>query len=91
MKLLGITENWTKNGHLIVRPYVKDVLKYVGAIVYDSSGRRVGVVTDVIGRVDNPRIVAKLDCRDLGELLLSRKERLYALLPRERRGRGGRP
>lgn len=90
MKLLGITEIWTKNGYLIVKPYVRDVLKYVGATVYDSSGRRVGIVTDIIGRVDNPRIITKLDHRDLGELLFSRKERLYVSLPRER-GKGRKP
>lgn len=90
MKLLGITEIWTKNGYLIVKPYVKDVLKYVGAVVYDSSGRRIGVVTDVIGRVDNPRIVTRLDHRDLGELLFSRKERIYVSLSR-RRNKGGKP
>lgn len=84
MKLLGITETRTKNGYLVIKPCVRDVLKYVGAVVYDSSGYRVGVVTDIVGRVDNPRIVAKLDHRDLGELLFSRKERLYASLPRER-------
>lgn len=87
MRLLGTTETYTKDGYLVIKPHVKDVLRCVGGIVYDSNGRRVGVAVDVIGRVDDPRIVVKLDHRDLGELLLARKERLYYTTPTRKKSR----
>ena len=77
MRLLGIPETYTKDGYLVVKPSVRRVLDCLGSVVFDSLGRRVGVVTDVIGRVEDPRIVVKLDSRDLGELLFTKQERLY--------------
>jgi len=77
VRLLGIAESWTKDGYLLIKPYLRDVLSCVGAVVYDSSSRRIGVVVDVIGRVSDPRVVAKLDHVDLGELVASRRDRVY--------------
>jgi RNA-binding protein len=77
VRLLGIPETYSKKGYVIVKPLVKNVLECLGSLVFNDSGRRVGVVTDIIGRVDDPRVVVKLDDRDLGEFLVSRRERLY--------------
>lgn len=77
MRILGIVEVATRDGYLVVKPLTRRVLRHVSKVVHDSNGRRVGVVVDIIGRVDDPRIVVKLDHRDLGELLVNRRERLY--------------
>lgn len=77
MRLLGVAETYTRDGYLVVKPHVKNVSRIVYSNVVDSSGRRVGVVIDVIGRVDDPRIVVKLADRDLAEFYVKRKERLY--------------
>lgn len=77
MRLLGFPETYTKDGLLVVKPHTKNVLECLGSIVLDSSGRKIGVVTDVIGRVDNPRVIVRLYSRELGELLVTRQERLY--------------
>ena len=85
MRLLGVPETHTRSGYLVVKPYVKNVLECLGSTVFDSIGRRVGVVTDVIGRVDDPRVVVRLDNRDLGELLVTKQERLYFVKKTRRR------
>lgn len=85
MRLLGVVETYTKDGYLIVKPYIKDVLRTVRHEALDSSGRKIGVVVDVIGRVDDPRIVVKLSDRDLAEFYAKRYERLYYVV--EKRGR----
>jgi len=85
LRLLGVPETHTRSGYLVVKPYVKNVLECLGSTVFDSIGRRVGVVTDVIGRVDDPRVVVRLDNRDLGELLVTKQERLYFVKKTRRR------
>ena len=77
MRLLGIPEIYSKDGYVVVKPLVKNVLKCLGSLVFNNSGRRVGIVTDIIGRIDDPRVIVKLDNKDLGEFLVSRRERLY--------------
>jgi RNA-binding protein len=77
LRLLGFPETWTKDGLLVVKPYVKNVLGCLGSIVLSDSGIKIGVVTDVIGRVDDPRLVVKLYNREIGEMLVTRRERLY--------------
>lgn len=77
MRLLGTAETHTRDGYLVVKPHVKDVLRTMYCDVVDSSGRKVGIIIDVIGRVDDPRIVVKLADRDLAEFYVKRKERLY--------------
>jgi len=77
LRLLGVPETYSKEGYIVVKPLVKNVLECLGSFVFNDSGRKVGVVTDIIGRVDDPRVVVKLDNRDLGEFLVSRRERLY--------------
>jgi len=77
LRLLGIPEIYSKDGYVVVKPLVKNVLKCLGSLVFNNSGRRVGIVTDIIGRIDDPRVIVKLDNKDLGEFLVSRRERLY--------------
>ncbi len=77
MRLLGIPEIYSKDGYVVVKPLVKNVLECLGSLVFNNSGRRVGIVTDIIGRIDDPRVIVKLDNKDLGEFLVSRRERLY--------------
>ncbi|MEM3345892.1 MAG: RNA-binding protein [Desulfurococcaceae archaeon] len=84
MRLLGIVETFTKDGYLIVKPHVKSVLETMYRDVFDSSGRKLGTVIDVIGRVDNPRIVVKLLDKELGEFLAVRKERVYYSVQRRK-------
>ncbi|MEM4481827.1 MAG: RNA-binding protein [Desulfurococcaceae archaeon] len=88
---LGITESYTHEGFLIVKPYIKDVLNFIGLSVENGGGHSIGVVVDVIGRIDDPRLVVRLYNRDLGELVASRKETLYcAISPRKPKKRGRR-
>jgi len=77
LRLLGIPEIYSKDGYVVVKPLVKNVLECLGSLVFNNSGRRVGIVTDIIGRIDDPRVIVKLDNKDLGEFLVSRRERLY--------------
>ncbi|MEM1639236.1 MAG: hypothetical protein QXJ69_04065 [Desulfurococcaceae archaeon] len=81
MRLLGIADIYNKEGYLLIKPHVGQVLKYVGAEVHDSMGRKIGRVIDVIGRTDDPRLVVKLNYRDIGEFLANRKERVYFTFP----------
>lgn len=85
MRLLGIAESWIKDGYLVVKPIVSNPQLFLGVVVHDSQGHRIGKVSDVIGRTDDPRIVVKLDHRELGELIATRKERVY--YTREKRAR----
>jgi len=77
LRLLGIPEIYSKDGYVVVKPLIKNVLECLGSLVFNNSGRRVGIVTDIIGRIDDPRVIVKLDNKDLGEFLVSRRERLY--------------
>jgi RNA-binding protein len=77
LRLLGFAETYTKDGFLIVKPYIKNVLRSLGSSVLDNSGKKIGIVTDVIGLVDDPRLVVKLYSRELGEQLVNKRERLY--------------
>ena len=86
MRLLGIAENYTRDGYLVVKPYVKNPLRLMYLDVLDSAGRIIGRIIDIIGKVEDPRIIVKLVDRDLGEFLTSRRERLYYTVTR-RRGR----
>ncbi len=85
MRLLGIPETHTRSGYLVVKPYVKNVLECLGSDVFDSVGRKIGVIIDVIGRVDDPRVVVRLDKRELSELLVTKQERLYFVKKTKRR------
>lgn len=59
-------------------------LRVVNAIVYDNSMRRLGIVVDVIGRVDSPFVVVKPDTPELVEEL-EPNTILYYYIPRPRR------
>lgn len=85
MRLLGIAESWVKDGYLVVKPVVSNPLMYLGVVVYDSQGHRIGRVSDIIGRVNDPRIVVRLDYRELGELIALRKDRVYYSTERKTR------
>lgn len=67
-----------------MKPYGKAILEAMYSGVFDSSGRKLGVVIDIIGRVDDPRIVIKLIDRDLGEFFAMRKERVYYTVQRRK-------
>ncbi|ABN70341.1 snoRNP protein GAR1 [Staphylothermus marinus F1] len=92
MKKLGEIVTKTKDNLLIVKSYVKDPRRLVGALVYDSSLRRIGRIVDVIGRVDQPHVVVKpeskeiLDFIDLGITYYYVKERKRS--SRQTRGKG---
>ncbi|MEM4718164.1 MAG: RNA-binding protein [Desulfurococcaceae archaeon] len=83
MRLLGIAENWIKDGYLLVKPSIGRPLSLLGAIIHDSNGHRIGRVVDIIGRVNDPRIVVKLDYRELGELIAIRKDPVYYSIQRK--------
>lgn len=85
MQLLGIADVYNREGYLLVKPHVSQVLKYVGVVALDKNGRKVGKVVDVIGRTDDPRFVVKLDYREIGEILVRRKEEVYFTHPRRTR------
>ncbi|ADI32304.1 H/ACA ribonucleoprotein complex subunit GAR1 [Staphylothermus hellenicus] len=100
MKKLGEIIVKTKDNMLIVKSYVKDPRRLVGAIVYDSSLRRIGRIVDVIGRVDQPHVVVKpenkeiLDFVDLGiaYYYIKQKKRSFKRTKRkEKKKRGGKP
>lgn len=79
-ELLGTPETCTRDGFLLVRPQIRNVLRCVRSPVYNSSGRLIGLIVDVIGRIDDPRVVVKLKARELGEILYTRREPLYYLV-----------
>lgn len=85
LRFLGLAETYTKEGYLLIKPHVKNVLRYIGAVVHNSTGRNIGVIVDIIGRVEDPRLVVRLEHRDLGEILATRKERIYYTFPRKPR------
>lgn len=89
MRLLGLVETYTKDGYLIVKPYVREVFRTVKCDALDSSGRKIGVIVDVIGRVDDPRVVVRLVDRDLAEFYAKRNERLYYAVARKSRKKPG--
>ncbi len=93
MKKLGRLHTIAKNGLLVVESMVRTPEKIMGAIVYDKDMRKIGVVADVLGRVDHPYLVVKPDSKELIEEL-SIGTILYYYIPRRgRRGkrvRGGR-
>ena len=61
---MGFVEVVGKNGILVVRPSVNVREDLIGSLVYDSNLRRLGKVVDIIGRVDDPRLIVKLESRD---------------------------
>jgi len=69
VKRLGILHVKARNGLLVLKSLVKNPVKTINAVVYRSSTERVGVVVDVIGRVDEPYIVVKPDDPALVEVL----------------------
>ncbi|MEM0377885.1 MAG: RNA-binding protein [Thermosphaera sp.] len=61
MKKLGRVHQVTRDGNVILVSEVADASKTLGFSVYDENMRRVGRVVDIIGRVEDPRIVVKLE------------------------------
>ncbi len=96
MKKLGIIENKTTEGLLIIESLLKDPRKLVGAIVYDRDFRRLGKIIDVIGRADSPYIVVKpVDKRiaelvEVGTTVYYRIEKKPRRLFKKRKGRSRR-
>lgn len=65
MRKLGVLNNVFHGKLLIVKPFVKDVLSTYGAYVYDSNSNKIGVVVDIIGNVNDPRVIVKPDKDDV--------------------------
>lgn len=65
MRKLGVLSNLYRGKLLIVKPLVKDVLSSYGTYVYDKNLNKVGTVVDIIGNVNDPRIVVKPDRVDV--------------------------
>ncbi|MEM1628403.1 MAG: H/ACA ribonucleoprotein complex subunit GAR1/NAF1 [Desulfurococcaceae archaeon] len=87
MKELGVVETVVKDGYLVVKPILpRNVLKTFRAIVFDEKKRRIGKVMDIIGRVDDPRIVVKLEKSVMAGSITS-GQHLYFL---EKKRSGGR-
>lgn len=84
MNKLGIVEASTRDGFIVVKPVSRDVLKLVNSSVYDDNYRRIGRVVDVIGRVDDPRVIVKLENKAFKPSPV-----LYYHLAEKKRGRGG--
>ncbi|MCY0868053.1 MAG: RNA-binding protein [Desulfurococcus sp.] len=61
MRRLGFIEVALRSGLLVVKPRGVDVTRLLNSPVYDESYRRVGRIVDVIGRVDDPRVIVKLE------------------------------
>lgn len=87
MNKLGMVETSTRDGFLIVKPSTRDVLKLVNSSVYDENNRRIGRIVDVIGRVDDPRVVVKLESKGLAP---SSTILYYYLASQRKHKRGGR-
>ncbi|WP_434730920.1 RNA-binding protein [Thermogladius sp. KZ2Tp1] len=83
MRRLGFVEVVGKNGILVVRPSVNVREDLIGSLVYDSNLRRLGKVVDIVGRVDDPRVIVKLESRDLASTI--RDYNVY-YEPAQRRG-----
>jgi len=97
LKKLGKLYGIAKSGVIVVESVVKNPENLIGAIVYDKDMVKVGVVTDVIGRVDHPYIIVKPDTKDLlsglekGSTLyyiLQRKKAASSKVKQKKRGRG---
>ena len=89
MKKLGLLHSKARNGLLVVKSMVKNPVKVIGAIVYDRDMNRIGLVTDVIGRVDEPFLIVKPDAPEKIEDL-EINSILYYYIPQRRRSRRGR-
>jgi len=66
---LGFIEVVGRSGFLIVKPSVEVKGELIGSLVYDSNLRRLGKIVDVIGRVDDPRVVVKLESKGLASTI----------------------
>ncbi|WP_440059873.1 H/ACA ribonucleoprotein complex subunit GAR1 [Thermogladius sp. 4427co] len=65
MKKLGIIEVIGREGFLVIKPSIGVREDLIGSRVYDSNLRRLGKIVDIIGRVEDPRIIVKLESKDL--------------------------
>ncbi|MCI4462267.1 MAG: RNA-binding protein [Thermogladius sp.] len=66
---MGFIETVGRGGILIVKPSVEVKGELIGSLVYDSNLRRLGKIVDVIGRVDDPRVVVKLESKELASTI----------------------
>lgn len=65
MRKLGEIVVKTRDKLLIVKSQVRDPRRLVGAVVYDSTLRRIGRIVDVIGKTDQPYVVVKPENREI--------------------------
>ncbi len=92
MRKLGRVEQVTRDGNLIIICETQEPSRIIGLPVYDEELRRIGKIVDVIGRVEEPRIVVKLENPEVASTV--KPGTLYYYKPaseeKPRRGRRGR-
>ena len=91
MKKLGRVEQVTRDGNLVISCETPDAPRIIGLSVYDEEMRRMGRVVDLIGRVEKPRAVVKLENPEIASTI--KPGALYYYKPvsegKLRRGRRG--
>jgi len=61
LKKLGRVEQVTRDGDLVISCETHDAPRIIGLSVYDEEMRRIGRIVDLIGRIEEPRAVVKLE------------------------------
>ncbi|MEB3764923.1 MAG: hypothetical protein GSR77_01990 [Desulfurococcales archaeon] len=81
---LGRVKTATKTGHLVVEIEDKNLRLRLQWPVHTTDGRKIGVISDIIGNIDRPYAVVKL--LDKGEGVRE-GDTLFVVIPeRKRRG-----
>lgn len=92
MRRLGVVDVVSEKNFVIVKSFVKGdaLLSALNSSVYSSDFKRIGKVVDIIGSVEEPKVVVKLEAEGIkpepGEVLYYYKEERA---PRKRGRRGG--
>ncbi|WP_227410859.1 H/ACA ribonucleoprotein complex subunit GAR1 [Thermosphaera chiliense] len=90
MKKLGRVEQVTRDGNLIIICETPEASRIIGLTVYDEEMRRIGKIVDVIGRVEEPRIVVKLENLETASTVKPGTVYYYKPAPEKRPRRSGR-
>ncbi|MEB3788496.1 MAG: hypothetical protein GSR72_01215 [Desulfurococcales archaeon] len=81
---LGRVKTTTKTGHLVVEIEDKNLRLRLQWPVHTKDGRKVGVISDIIGNIDRPYAVVKLFEKGEG---VREGDTLFTVIPeRKRRG-----
>lgn len=90
MRRLGVIDVVSEKGFVIVRSFIKGdaLLSALNSTVYDSDFKKIGRVVDIIGNVEEPRVVVKLEAEgakpEAGQVVYYYKPEGRA--PRKKRG-----